>query len=59
MYAGTDPVTRRRVYLRETAKDLTRAQITLGRLLEQALAGTGWYLGHRELKAKSTLTSRS
>jgi integrase len=39
VYVGTDPITRRRVYLRETAKDLTKAQIALGKLLEQALAG--------------------
>jgi integrase len=39
VYTGTDPITRRRVYLRETAKDLTKAQIALGKLLEHALAG--------------------
>lgn len=34
-----DPITRRQVYLRRTAKDLIQAQITLGTLLEQAQAG--------------------
>ena len=39
VYAGRDPITRRQVYLRRTAKDLVQAQITLGKLLEQAQAG--------------------
>jgi hypothetical protein len=30
---GTDPITRRRIRLRETSKDLVSAQITLGKLL--------------------------
>jgi integrase len=38
VYAGTDPITRRPVYLRETAKDLVKAQIVLGKLLERAQA---------------------
>jgi integrase len=36
---GTDPITRRRIRLRETCKDLVAAQITLGKLLAQAQAG--------------------
>ena len=39
VFVGTDPITRRKVYLRQTAKDLTKAQILLGKLLEQAMAG--------------------
>jgi integrase len=39
VYAGTDPITRRQVYFRETAKTLTQAQIALGKLLGQAQAG--------------------
>ena len=39
VYVGTDPITRRPVYLRETAKDLVKAQIALGKLLERAQAG--------------------
>jgi integrase len=39
VYIGTDPITRRHLYLRKTAKDLTQAQIVLGKLLEQSLAG--------------------
>jgi integrase len=38
VYVGRDPITRRQVYLRRTAKDLISAQITLGKLLEQARA---------------------
>jgi integrase len=36
---GTDPITRRRIRLRETCKDLVSAQITLGKLLAQAQSG--------------------
>src|ERR1700753_559223 len=36
VYVGTDPITRKRVYLRETAKDPVQAQIVLGRLLQRA-----------------------
>jgi integrase len=39
VYVGTDPITRKRVYLRETVKGSTEAQITLGRLLAKAQAG--------------------
>jgi integrase len=39
VYVGIDPITRKRVYLKETAKDFVAAQITLGRLLERAQAG--------------------
>lgn len=39
VYVGVDPITRRKVYLRETAKDLVKAQIVLGKLLAQAQAG--------------------
>lgn len=39
VYVGRDPITRKRLYLRETAKDSTQAQIVLGRLLERAQAG--------------------
>lgn len=39
VYLGTDPLTGRRLRLRETRKDETAAQIALGKLLEQALAG--------------------
>jgi integrase len=39
VYVGRDPITRRQVYLRRTARDLVQAQITLGKLLEQARAG--------------------
>ncbi len=39
VYVGRDPITRRQIYLRRTAKDLLQAQITLGKLLEQAQAG--------------------
>jgi len=37
--SGTDPITRRRIRLRETCKDLVSAQIALGRLLGQAQSG--------------------
>ena len=36
---GTDPITRRRIRLRETCKDLVSAQIMLGKLLAQAQSG--------------------
>jgi integrase len=39
VYVGIDPITRKRVYLRETAKDSVQAQIVLGKLLERAQAG--------------------
>lgn len=39
VYVGRDPITRRQVYLRATAKDPVQAQITLGKLLEQSQAG--------------------
>jgi integrase len=39
VYVGIDPITRKRVYMRETAKDSVQAQIALGRLLERAQAG--------------------
>jgi integrase len=39
VYVGIDPITRKRVYLKETAKDFVAAQITLGKLLERAQAG--------------------
>jgi integrase len=39
VYVGADPITRKRVYLREMAKDYTKAQIVLGKLLAQAQAG--------------------
>ncbi len=39
VYVGIDQITRRRIYLRDTAKTMTDAQIVLGRLLEQAQAG--------------------
>ena len=39
VYVGIDPITRKRVYLRETAKDHTKAQVVLGKLLAQAQAG--------------------
>jgi integrase len=41
VFVGRDPITRKRVYLRETARDATQAQIVLGRLLERAQAGKG------------------
>src|ERR1700757_959148 len=34
-----DPITRRQVYLRRTVRGLVRAQMALGKLLEQAQAG--------------------
>jgi hypothetical protein len=37
VYAGIDPITRRRIRLRATAKDELHAQIELGRLLKEAL----------------------
>jgi integrase len=39
VYVGRDPITRKRVYLRETAKDSAQAQIVLGKLLQRAQAG--------------------
>jgi hypothetical protein len=39
VYGGIDPITRKRIYFRKTAKTLTQAQIDLGKLLEQAQAG--------------------
>lgn len=39
VYLGQDPLTGKRLRLRETCKDDTLAQIALGKLLEQALAG--------------------
>ena len=36
---GTDPITRRRIRLRETCKDRVSAQITHGKLLGQAQSG--------------------
>jgi integrase len=39
VYAGTDPLTGRELRHRETAKTMERAQIVLGRLLEDAAAG--------------------
>ena len=39
VYGGIDPITRKRIYFRKTAKTLTQAQIELGKLLEQAQAG--------------------
>jgi integrase len=39
VYVGIDPITRKRVYLRETAKDSVQAQIVLGKLLQRAQAG--------------------
>jgi integrase len=39
VYGGIDPITRRRIYFRQTAKTLPQAQIVLGKLLEQAQAG--------------------
>ena len=36
---GIDPITRGRIYRRQTAKTLPQAQIVLGKLLEQAEAG--------------------
>jgi hypothetical protein len=38
-FTGTDPITRGPACLRETAKDLVKAQIVLGKLLERAQAG--------------------
>src|SRR6516165_7824520 len=35
VYGGIDPITRKRIYFRKTAKTLTQAQIELGKLLEQ------------------------
>jgi hypothetical protein len=39
VYVVTDPITRKRMYLRETARDFVAAQIALGKLLERAQAG--------------------
>ena len=39
VYAGTDPLTRRPVRLRGTAKTETQARIELGKLLERARDG--------------------
>jgi hypothetical protein len=39
VYLGTDPVTRKRMSLRETVKGTTEAQITLARLPAKAQAG--------------------
>jgi integrase len=39
VYVGIDQITRKRIYLRDTAKTMTDAQIALGKLLEQAQAG--------------------
>lgn len=39
VYAGTDPVTRRQLYHRATAKTETQAQIVLGELLEKVSNG--------------------
>lgn len=39
VYAGTDPLTRREVRLRTTAKTETHAKIELGKLLQQACDG--------------------
>jgi hypothetical protein len=39
VYVGRDPITRKRLYLRETAMDSAQAQIVLGRLLERAQVG--------------------
>ena len=39
VYAGWDPATRRRQYLRATVKDETQAKIELGRLLKEAQDG--------------------
>ena len=39
MYAGTDPLSRRPIRLRATAKTETQARIELGRLLEKARDG--------------------
>ena len=39
VYAGTDPLTRRPIRLRATAKTETQARIELGKLLEKARDG--------------------
>jgi len=39
VYGGTDPITRRRIRLRKTAKTLPAAQVELGRLIALASAG--------------------
>ncbi|MCW2933010.1 MAG: integrase family protein, partial [Actinomycetia bacterium] len=39
VYAGTDPITKQRIRLRKTVKTEVEAQIALGKLLEQAMAG--------------------
>ena len=39
VYAGTDPITKKRIRLRKTVKTEVEAQIALGKLLEQAMAG--------------------
>src|SRR6266478_8137474 len=39
VYAGTDPLTGRQIRLRRTCKTERAAQIELGKLLEQAVAG--------------------
>src|SRR6516225_8548617 len=39
VYVGSDPITRKRQYLRETARDSVQAQIVLGKLLARAQAG--------------------
>jgi hypothetical protein len=40
-YAGTDPLTRRRIRLNSTVKTEQQAQIELGRLLKEASAEAG------------------
>jgi integrase len=39
VYAGIDPITKKRIRLRKTVKTEVAAQIALGKLLEQAMAG--------------------
>jgi len=39
VYAGTDPLTRRPIRLRATARTETQARIELGKLLEKARDG--------------------
>jgi integrase len=45
VYAGTDPLTGKMIYLRATAKTAEQAQVELGRLLDQAALGKQPELG--------------
>lgn len=45
VYAGTDPLTGKAIYLRATAKTVRQAQVELGRLLDQAAIGKQPELG--------------